>query len=72
MATINALAYNIVEKVGLVRPRIEVVVHELSEHPTPPKPLRMQWVPTKDAHGRRVMRVEWVEDTSEDRKQAAS
>jgi hypothetical protein len=72
MATVTAIAYNLLETIGLVRPRIELVVHEISEHRTKPKPLRMEWVKTTDAHGRRIFRVHWVVDTSEDRKPAAS
>jgi hypothetical protein len=72
MATVTAIAYNLLETIGLVRPRIEVVVRYISEHPTTPKPLRMEWVRTTDAYGRRILRVQWVEDTSEDRKLVAS
>jgi hypothetical protein len=72
MATVTAIAYNLLETIGLVRPRIEVVVREISEHPATPKPLRMEWVKTTDAHGRRILRVHWVEDTSEDRKRVIS
>lgn len=68
MATMTAIAYGLLETIGLVRPRIEVVVHEISEHTTKPTPLRMEWVNATDANGRRILRVQWVEDTSEDKK----
>jgi hypothetical protein len=72
MATMTAIAYNLLETIGLIRPHIQVMVREISEHPTKPTPLRMEWVKTTDAHGRRILRVQWVEDTSEDRKLVVS
>jgi hypothetical protein len=62
MATLTAITYNVFQAIGLVRPRIEVVVREPAEY-TVHKPIRMQWVRETDAQGRKIMRIRWVEDT---------
>jgi hypothetical protein len=50
------------ETLGLVRPRIEVVIRKISEHSTRPKPLRMRWVHDHDAQGHDIMRIQWMEE----------
>jgi hypothetical protein len=62
MATVTAIAYNLLESIGIVQPRIEVVVREISEHPTEPKPLRMRWVHDHDTQGHDIMRIQWMEE----------
>lgn len=63
MATVTAVAYNLLETIGLARPRIEVVVREISKHQTKPRPLRMRWVHDNDAQGHDIMRIQWIKET---------
>jgi hypothetical protein len=63
MATLTAIAHNAFQAIGLVRPRIEVMVREPAEY-SERKPIRMQWVREADAQGRKIMRIRWVEDTN--------
>jgi hypothetical protein len=62
MAAITVFAYNLFETIGIVRPRIEVMVREATDRCTERKPLRMQWVRGADSEGRKVLRIQWVED----------
>lgn len=62
MATFTAIAFNMFETVGLVRPRIEVAVHEPAEYAVEREPLRMEWVRDVDSDGRRVIRIQWSTD----------
>ncbi|PSH05419.1 MAG: hypothetical protein CXZ00_01635 [Acidobacteria bacterium] len=62
MATITVFAQNLFEIIGLIQPRIEVMVREAPENGAGSAPLRMQWVRGTDSDGRRILRVEWVED----------
>jgi hypothetical protein len=41
---------------------MEVMVREDTEGTMELHPLRMQWVREVDCHGRKVVRVQWVED----------
>ena len=60
MATIAAIAFNLFETIGLVQPRIEIIVREPEERDVERKPLRMQWVHETDSTGRKVIRIRWV------------
>jgi hypothetical protein len=60
MATVTAIAFNRFETIGLVQPRIEVVVREPEECTVERKPLRMQWVHEVDSTGRKVLRIQWT------------
>ena len=62
MATITAIAFNLFETVGLVQPRIQVMVREPEEYVAGRAPLRMQWVREVDSNGRRVLRIQWTAD----------
>ncbi len=62
MATLSAIASNLLETIGLAQPRMEVMVREDTEGTMELHPLRMQWVREVDCHGRKVVRVQWVED----------
>jgi hypothetical protein len=62
MASFTAIAHNLFETIGLVQPRIEVMVRETTEYTSDRKPLRMQWVRDVDFNGRRVIRIQWKEE----------
>lgn len=62
MATLSAIASNLFETIGLAQPRIEVMVREDTESRMELQPLRMQWVRELDRNGRKVIRIQWVED----------
>ena len=52
MATFTAITFNLFETIGLVQPRIQVMVREPVECTVERKPLRMQWVHEVDSNGR--------------------
>jgi hypothetical protein len=62
MATVSAIAANLFETIGFVRPRIEVMVRETAKYTGDRQPLRMHWVHDVDCNGRRVIRIQWTED----------
>jgi hypothetical protein len=62
MATLTAVASNLFETIGLVQPCIQVMVREPMECPADRQPLRMRWVRELDSNGRKVTRIQWVED----------
>ena len=62
MATVTAIAFNLFETIGLVQPRIEVMVREPVECNDKREPLRMHWVREVDSSGRRVLRIRWSAD----------
>ena len=72
MATVTAIAFNFFETVGLLQPRIEVVVREPIECMVERKPLRMQWVRELDSSGRRILRIQWTEDKQGERGTSSS
>ena len=67
MVSFTAIASNLIETIGLVRPRIEVEVRETTEYTVERRPLRMQWVRGVDSNGRKIIRVQWTENKSERR-----
>jgi hypothetical protein len=66
MATVTAIAFNLFETIGLVQPRIEVVVREPGQCVVERQLLRMHWAHETDSNGRRVIRIRWVEDKPRD------
>lgn len=62
MATVSAIAFNLFETIGLVQPRIEVMVREPAECTLERQPLRMRWVHEVDSTGRKVLRIQWTEN----------
>jgi hypothetical protein len=62
MATVSAIAANLFETIGLVQPSIEVMVRETEEYGADRPRLRMCWIRGVDSNGRRVIRIEWIED----------
>jgi len=60
MATLTAMAFNLFETIGFVRPCIEVMVREATECPVELKPLHMQWVRERRFDGRTATRIQWV------------
>ncbi len=65
MATVTAIACNLLETIGLVPPCFEVAVREPEECSAQPKPLRMKWVHGTDATGRKIVRIQWIADKPE-------
>jgi hypothetical protein len=62
MATLTAVAFNLFETIGFVQPCIQVMVRETTEYSVGLQPLRMRWVRELDSNGRRVTRIQWIED----------
>ena len=62
MAAITVFAHDLFETIGIVQPRIEVMVREATEFSSERAPLRMQWVRSTDSEGRKVLRIQWIEE----------
>jgi hypothetical protein len=62
MASLTAIAFNLFETIGFVQPCMEVMVRETTECSVGLQPLRMRWVHELDSNGRRVTRIQWIED----------
>lgn len=62
MATVTAITFNLFETIGLVQPRIELMIREPEQCVADRKPLRMQWVHRVDSSGRKVIRIQWTAD----------
>ncbi len=60
MASLAAIAYNVFESIGIVSPRIEVVVRD-GQPDEAPNNKRMEWAHETDSNGRRVLCIRWVE-----------
>jgi hypothetical protein len=67
MASFTAIASNLFETIGLVQPRIEVMIRDSTECLADSGPGRMHWVHEVDSNGRRVIRIQWIEDKPRDR-----
>jgi hypothetical protein len=63
MATFTAITHNVFQAIGLVRPRIEVMVREPADY-SEQRPLRMHWVRDFDAEGRKIMRIQWLQTST--------
>jgi hypothetical protein len=62
MATVSAISANLFETMGFVQPLIVVMVRETDEYGADRPRLRMCWIRDVDPTGRRVIRIEWIED----------
>jgi hypothetical protein len=70
MATVSAIAANLSETMGFVQPLIVVMVSETDEYGADRRRLRMCWIRDVDPNGRRVIRIEWIEDKGRKETQA--